>query len=224
MQATTEMDESTRQGGQDLPTTALPVGTPWLIELAARSRAASTRLDAAPSGDMVTTLSASNVAMEKGGSAVEAEANQPRSGTTDTVRQAIEDATVSLRRMDATSISLVIRPDRQTEVALHLDWREGHCEATAVVERGDAAALGAQWGQLQQRLAAQGVQLAPLATGKEGVVSSGGGHGGGSFTSSENQRQLASRNQVPASFTPKTQARKSGAKTIPARNGSEWWA
>jgi hypothetical protein len=63
-------------------------------------------------------------------------------------------------RMD--KMSVVLRPDGQTEILLRLQMQDGQVEAHARCDRGNFDALNSEWRQLQQTLFACGVRLAPL--------------------------------------------------------------
>ncbi len=66
------------------------------------------------------------------------------------------------KQMKLDSMSVVLRPDPQTEISLSVKMSDGKIEAHAICERGDFNGLSAQWGQLQQSLSRQQVELAPL--------------------------------------------------------------
>lgn len=60
-------------------------------------------------------------------------------------------------------LSVLLKPDLHTEIVLHLRTSAGRVEATVRCERGDFQTLNAEWGQLRESLAPQGVHLLPLA-------------------------------------------------------------
>lgn len=60
-------------------------------------------------------------------------------------------------------LSVLLKPDLHTEIVLHLRMSAGRVEATVRCERGDFQTLDAEWGQLRESLAPQGVHLLPLA-------------------------------------------------------------
>lgn len=70
-----------------------------------------------------------------------------------------------LRRDRTDALDVMLRPDSQTEIALHVVRRGDGYVATARCHRGDADGLGAEWSRLQQSLALQGVRLEPLEIG-----------------------------------------------------------
>ena len=138
-----------------------------------------------------------------------------------TVHRAIDNALAGLPRMDSASVSLVLTPDSHTQLALHLKLQHGQVEAQAILQRGDFAALRADWGQLQSRLAGEGVRLAPLAAAA--------GHGSaltsGSFSSTPRERQPTPPNDPCAPTAAKKKpARQSGGPTVLRAKGREWWA
>ena len=67
-----------------------------------------------------------------------------------------------LRQHSPDSMAVVLRPDANTELMVHLTQRNGQIEASVRCERGDFQQLGALWGHLQESLAGQKIQLAPL--------------------------------------------------------------
>jgi hypothetical protein len=107
---------------------------------------------------------------------------------------------------------------------LHVKLQQGHLEALAVLEHGDFGTLGAGWTQLQNRLAEQGVRLAPLVPSSDHSMS---------FLGGESHRP--GQNRQPEHPTPpmkdlnKLVATRTGTPKSPARNNSfssqrEWWA
>ena len=122
--------------------------------------------------------------------------------------------------MDASSLSLVLTPDGNTQLALHVEVQQGRFEVRAVLERGDFAALGAEWAQLQNRLAEQGVRLAPLVSG----AGAGNAFAGEPSFSQQRGREEMPFGELPIPALAKAEARKSGARTVVATNGRAWWA
>jgi len=59
-------------------------------------------------------------------------------------------------------LSVLLKPDLRTEIVLHLRTSAGRVEATVRCERGDFQTLNAEWSQLRESLAPQGVHLLPL--------------------------------------------------------------
>jgi len=82
-----------------------------------------------------------------------------------TAEQLLQNMTrevAQFKRFNAESMAVVLKPDAQTEIFLHLASRNGQIEIQARFERGDFASLNGQWAQLQQTLAQQGVRLSNL--------------------------------------------------------------
>ena len=90
-----------------------------------------------------------------------------------TLTPLIQEQAVRLRHASMQSLEVVLSPDGQTELHLHLTQHGGQIEATVRCDRGDAEKFGGGWAKLQESLAAQGIRLAPLA---EGSMSSAGDH------------------------------------------------
>jgi hypothetical protein len=150
----------------------------------------------------------------------DADADATQTTMAEGVRRVIESAAVTLRRMDAGSLSLVLTPDGNTQLALHVKLQQGQFEVQAVLERGSFAALGAEWSQLQTRLAEQGVRLAPLTSGAE---IGNGFSGEPQFSQKHGREETPSGESLIPALT-QTVARKSGARTVAATNGRAWWA
>jgi hypothetical protein len=146
-----------------------------------------------------------------------------KTGAIEAVHRALDNATLGLDRTGAGSLMVMVRPDAQTELALHVSWKQDHYEATAVVERGDFAALGAEWTHLRQRLADQGVSLGPLVSASEYASTGGRESFSGRREPSEEREQLeASR---PAEMArPVIAQRPSDSRPASAVPGREWWA
>lgn len=72
--------------------------------------------------------------------------------------------TVELKRLRADSMEVVLRPDHETEIHLQVTQEKGLILVSARCEKGDWESLSAHWGELQQSLGAQGVQVGRLET------------------------------------------------------------
>jgi hypothetical protein len=137
-----------------------------------------------------------------------------------TVGRAVENTVVGLQHANATSLAVVLKPDGNTEISLHVSLKRGHFEALAVLERGDFKSLTSEWSQLQSRLADQGIHLAPLASN----LSRTAGFAGGQFSSAKQQRDDTSSADLPGANIASLTARKSGVPTVSSTTGREWWA
>ena len=143
------------------------------------------------------------------------------------------------RQHTSDFMSVVLRPDANTELFLHLNRRDGQIEASVRCERGDFHQLNALWSQLQESLAQHKVRLNPL---QESAGDTGSGSGsafrdanGFAFSSrdesSRNARSdedfmdewpaPASRDQEPAHVRSR---RESGHRLSTSRPGWETWA
>jgi len=220
MQTLPETDEDACQAEQKLP--CLPAAFE-AVEPAGRERKIHTdtmdHLIGLPGGAADSALALSEHATHREQGAY-ADADATQTTMAEGVRRAIESAAVTLRRMDAGSLSLVLTPDGNTQLALHVKLQQGQFEVQAVLERGDFASLGAEWSQLQTRLAEQGVRLAPLTSGAE---IGNGFSGEPPFSQKHGREETPSGESLIPALT-QTVARKSGARTDAATNGRAWWA
>jgi len=108
-------------------------------------------VDATAKGEAAPTLT-TNVA---GGGA-------PSPGRLEQVERMITREVVMVRQSGAESLSVSLKVDARTSLFLQLTNHPGGIEASVRCEQGDARALDAHWGQLQESLARQNVHLLPL--------------------------------------------------------------
>jgi hypothetical protein len=132
------------------------------------------------------------------------EGSTVRLSTQEKLLHLIQSEVQLLGSTKADRLSVVLRPDAQTEILLRLRVEDGCVEAHARCNRGNVEALNAQWGQLQQALSACGVRLSalatPVGTGYEWLNTATSRFGTGG--SSQDQRHPQ---QSPASFSEKGQ-------------------
>jgi len=103
-------------------------------------------------------------------------ATSQRAERLEKLHAAVSDCTLVLKQSNAQSISVVIKPDSQTQLTLHLRVREGQVEAAAEMQKGDPAAFDGGWKELQTRLERQGIQLSALDAHSTSDFLSGGRH------------------------------------------------
>ena len=80
----------------------------------------------------------------------------------DNLQLRIVNGAMELRAARKDSMEVVIRPDTQTEMVLHLSRQNGLVDVEARMQRGDVGTLTQQWSQLQHSLAQQGIRLNAL--------------------------------------------------------------
>ncbi len=158
------------------------------------------------------------------GPAAHTEASPPRTEAAEAVHRAIDSAAAGLGRAEGGSVSVILRPDANTQLALHVKVQQGHIEALAVVEHGDFTALGADWTRLQSRLAEQGVRLAPLVPASDHSTSllGGGSHRSGQERQPERPAPATRELNPPAAS--RTQSPTPAVRRAPAAGHREWWA
>ncbi|HXP61882.1 MAG TPA: hypothetical protein VN829_15410 [Dongiaceae bacterium] len=220
MQAKPEVNEISAPAEQNLPTQGAAAESPRRTgmnnkaELAAADKALAPLSSAEPAAALLSNHSAG------AGLAGRAETPMPQAAAGQPAHRAIENVITGLPRIGAGSTSVVLNPDGNTQLVLHVKFAQGCLEAQAVLERGDFSAMGSEWKQLQNRLAEHGVRLGPLTSGAEQAASSGAGN----FSSSRRDRDLP----PPKEFSPQTilnpQPLKSGAGRTLTDNAREWWA
>ena len=144
--------------------------------------------------------------------------------------------TAVLKQHTPDSMAVVLRPDANTELFMHLTQRDGHIEASVRCERGNFDQINALWPQLQESLAGQKVRLAPL---QESTVPQRDPQGAPSNTMNFSESEQRSRRQSmpeddstsdrPSSAPPSTvslhpERRRSGTRPTASRPGWETWA
>ena len=76
--------------------------------------------------------------------------------------QFVKQEVAKVKQSGADSLAVSLKLDSRTELSLQVTTRDGQVQAFLRCERGDAAGIGAHWGELQNSLARQNVQLMPL--------------------------------------------------------------
>ncbi len=74
----------------------------------------------------------------------------------------ISQHTAELRDLKSDSMTVVLRPDAETEIYLRFRAKEGQIEVAARLDRGDSESLRSHWPQMQQALQQQGIRLGSL--------------------------------------------------------------
>ena len=142
------------------------------------------------------------------------------------LQAAVATGVAQFKRLGTDDYSVTLRPDPQTEIVLRISCQDGELSARAELQQGNWAALNAQWGELQERLSRQNVQLAPLqqpAGSNSAALDSRSG-------SSSSQERPAPRPQTPAapavSSLSTSSRRPARAGRAPALAGAPWesWA
>ncbi len=224
MPAPTQVNEIACPGEQKLPGAAAGGVVPPADERERRAGGAAPEPDLTmPSGAAQPGLGTPEPPAEQE-LPVHPEPLSPHLGAVEAVRHAIDDAAAGLRRGDGASVSLVLRPDANIQLALHVKFQQGHLEALAVLERGDFAALGAGWTQLQSRLAEQGVRLAPLVPGSDPSMSFLGGEPHRPGQDRQPKHPTPALEDLPNLVATRTGTSKSAARNKSFSTQREWWA
>ncbi len=148
------------------------------------------------------------------------------------VARMVNQEVVMIKQSGANSLAVSLKLDPQTELFLQLTNHDGQIQAAIRFERGSVAGLESHWGQLQESLARQNVQLLPLAeklsSRNPSFHAPPDSSNSRQFNQSARDRQLPSRDlpaELPRAEKP--------VKTVPARGekntntsprGWEFWA
>jgi hypothetical protein len=146
-----------------------------------------------------------------------------------TLEHEILTRVAELRRLRPDSMSMLLRPDAQTEVHLHLQLQGGVVEIEAKLQRGEWSVLGAQWEHLQQSLSGQGIRLSALI--ETSTADSGARHGTTDFQQQSTPRRQQQPEESSGAEFPLRPPSSLGSlaaakekKSGPTSRSSEWWA
>ena len=221
MQKREEKSQAAGSAEQTLPQTA---GRSSPSADNARSSMEKSHLSSAASMESLFTGSAPINADERIRSEAPAVAEVKQSGPWEQVQLKISNCAVELKRFKADSMSVVLKPDPQTEVCLHLSIHQGVVEVETQFKRGDFAALNAQWDQLQKSLSSQGIRVGPL---QEAGSSPATSDSPGTFSRPQRDPNTARDPQEAAPgkpiFVSTSPASRGKAASPPSRLGNRSW-
>jgi hypothetical protein len=133
----------------------------------------------------------------------------------DRVERMITREAVSFKSSGADEVGVSLKIDAHTQLFLQLSYRDGQTQAVLRCEKGDVPALSAHFGQLQESLARQNIQLQSSNNGSD--LGRQGSSGRPSQDSSPKQEAPVKDDaKLTSSPKPKT-------KTV-SRQGWETWA
>jgi hypothetical protein len=135
------------------------------------------------------------------------------------VAQMVNQEVLSLRQSGASTLAVSLKVDAHTELFLQVSNHNGQIAASIRCERGNLNGLDGHWGDLQESLARQNVQLLPLEVKASANTSS---------FDSANQNQPREARELPQATTAPAAAKavaanKPKTKTN-TRRGWESWA
>ena len=156
--------------------------------------------------------------------------------TVDRLSDLLLRETAVVRQHSSESMSVVLRPDDNTELFVHFAQRNGAVQATVRCQQGDFQHLNGLWSQLQESLARQKVSLGPLQESSSadptfsrasGPAAGWSGPGGGTDRRQSPERHSLDESPTPASpdsvLAPRGR-RGSGQRLTTSRPGWETWA
>jgi hypothetical protein len=129
----------------------------------------------------------------------------------------IRTQAVEFKRIGADSMSVVLKPDAQTELHMQLRMEQGQVHVVVECKRGDAAALNGGWGQLQQSLAGQGIRVSELQNSSGTNFSQE--DGSGNFQRQEWQQEQNGDRTTYRYFAEDEKAAGSRSLVLPAAKG-----
>ena len=158
--------------------------------------------------------------------------DNPATQQVERVARMVTQEVVMIKQSGANSLAVSLKLDPQTELFLQLTNHDGQIQAAIRFERGSVPGLENHWGQLQESLARQNVQLLPLAEKPSARNPSFHAPSDSSnsrqFNQSARDRQLPSRDlpaELPAAEkTAGTGPSRAGKNTNTSPKGWEFWA
>ena len=153
-------------------------------------------------------------------------------GRVEHVARLVAQEAAMVRQSGSTSLAVSVKVDPHTELFVQLTNHDGQIQASLRFERGSVAGLDGHWGQLQDSLARQNIQLLPLQDKNFSRQSSSGANADAGESqnfgkSSQNQQPPVRDNLtglVPAAVgSAPARSRRSGGKNA-VRQGWETWA
>ncbi|MBL9137198.1 MAG: hypothetical protein JNK85_15100 [Verrucomicrobiales bacterium] len=108
-----------------------------------------------------------------------------------------------IRKSGGQSLSVVLRPDAQTELVVQLSQSSSGVEATIRCQRGEFPAARSEWDQLRDVLAAQNIRLAPPVEVVAAAAAADTGNGNGSRSAWSEERLM--RGQHPSGLQQQSQ-------------------
>jgi len=86
----------------------------------------------------------------------------PAAAQVERVAHMVNQEVLMVRQSGANSLAVSLKVDSHTELFLQLTNHDGQIQASVRCDRGNIEGLGNHWGELQESLARQNVQLMPL--------------------------------------------------------------
>jgi len=150
----------------------------------------------------------------------------------DFLGQLIADKAVEVKQGSASSLVVHVKPDGQHEMSMHLRMREGRVEVQVQCAEELVDQLRPAWSQMQQSLAAQGIQVSAINDGgirshdlgQSLSFSSAGGWGDQANSKQSSQQEGAAESEVVAPRRSGNAPAETG-RSVPRRVGRwEMWA
>ncbi|HWD18208.1 MAG TPA: hypothetical protein VHB20_02930 [Verrucomicrobiae bacterium] len=139
----------------------------------------------------------------------------PALSPADRVEQLISREVVSFKSSGADHVGVALKIDAHTQLFLELSYRDGQTQAVLRCDKGDLPAFTAHFGQLQESLARQNIQLQPS--------SQGASLGGNNTSGGQRQQQAPAADYAAAEPVRPVAIKKSKTATF-SRQGWESWA
>lgn len=137
------------------------------------------------------------------------------------IAQAIRSHVQLLKSSGQEKLDVVLRPDANTELRLHVEKVNGQILVQARCDRGDFARLDANWNAIQQTLANQGVRVELLQHGAH-FQNENRNNSSSAFQQQSHSEQKPDRNFIEQKIAAPKTTRSSATSSAPVRGWQSW--
>ena len=138
------------------------------------------------------------------------------------IAQAIRSHVQLLKSSGQEKLDVVLRPDANTELRLHVEKVNGQILVQARCDRGDFARLDANWNAIQQTLANQGVRVESLQHSASFQNQENRNQSQTAFQHQSHSEQKTEQNFIEQKTAAPKAARPSVTSSAPARGWQSW--
>ncbi|MGZ8921310.1 MAG: hypothetical protein ACXW3L_10020, partial [Limisphaerales bacterium] len=138
------------------------------------------------------------------------------------IAQAIRTHVQFLKSSGQEKLDVVLRPDANTELRLHVEKVNGQILVQARCDRGDFARLDANWNAIQQTLANQGVRVESLQHGAHFQNQENRNQSPSAFQQQSHSERKQEPNFIEQKIAPPKATRSSATSSATVRGWQSW--
>jgi hypothetical protein len=168
MKFVAEQNKTAGQATQKLPPVA-PISSAAAVKADAPGAKVRLPVDfsAKDNASEQVLLTAAKAASPSAPGAVMASSAVPAPSAAERIEKLVTREAVSFKQSGADEVGVSLKIDAHTQLFLQLSYRDGQTQAVLRCEKGDLPALSAHFGQLQESLARQNIQLQSSGHGSD---------------------------------------------------------